>query len=663
MKRSLFGIVSILGLSSGAGAVDWNLAGKVVDAETATGLAGVEVRLAVAGTKVMTGADGTWGFGSTSVQRRRVAMSGKVANSLRVLDGRLRLNIDGTDLVGRRLPEGWGAPSTKNVVPMADLAARAQAAVVDTLVYTRSTHIVKRVPLANSVAQGLLVQLSKPTPMPLGNFTDTVNGVAVDMVYVKGGSFTLGCEAATCPADAKPVADVKVSGYHIGKTEVSAGLWKAVMGGSLGYGGAASSYTSMTWYDAQEFACRLSEKTGRQYRMTTEAEWEYAAKNVLAGLDKVGTGEEWAYNSWNSTHTGGTDPVGVNSGLHTQKTRRDAQGTADNITGRLIRSIEGIGPALRLAVSDEMDFPPGMVPACNLHAPKVGGEPVNSYRDPRWITGGDKHWKTGSIAIGNFDLRVWEDGTARLGGTNGQWFTSNNIAFVFVPSSGTITKFAYILLDTTQASLISDKGFMNGGYVGRIVKDTGGNVAKPTISGLKSGEELAAAAGADFKMVRMDTIPESAKQQDARLLDGTTQGWFQDNRSAGGVHHYRKDVDADEFRFTVNQGTNRTMLANGKWFTVNNTFLRVTHSTGYTTDYLYAVDADGTFYHNSFQAYERGDFRMFKKTPNGGEAFAATCGSICTDEIPKGEKASLYATMENGKSTFVPAPCPAGGCQ
>lgn len=197
----------------------------------------------------------------------------------------------------------------------------------------------------------------------------------------------------------------------------------------------------------------------------------------------------------------------------------------------------------------------------------------------------------------------------------------------------------------------------------RILKESASNYDKPTVSGLKSGAELAAAAGDNYRMVDMVNIPESAKQQDSRLLDGTSQGWFQDNRSSGGVHHYRKDVDADEFRFTVNQGTSRTMLANGKWFTVNNTFLRIAHSTGYTTDYLYAVDSDGTFYHNSFQAYERADFRMFKKAANGSDVFAATCGSICSDEIPKGQGASLYANMTNGKSTFVPAPCPTGGCK
>ena len=53
---------------------------------------------------------------------------------------------------------------------------------------------------------------------------------------------------------------------------------------------------------------------------------------------------------------------------------------------------------------------------------------------------------------------------------------------------------------------------------------------------------------------------------------------------------------------------------------------------------------------------------MFQETANGSEAYAATCGDICSDEIPKGEGPSLYANMDNGHSTFVPAPCPAAGC-
>jgi len=164
-------------------------------------------------------------------------------------------------------------------------------------------------------------------------------------------------------------------------------------------------------------------------------------------------------------------------------------------------------------------------------------------------------------------------------------------------------------------------------------------------------------------MIDMTNIPQSARKQDRRLLDGPDSGWSQKN--VGSAHHYRKDVDLDEFRFTVNQGS-AMILANGDWFTLNNTFLRVTHSSGYTCDYLYAVSTDNkgvhTFYHNSFMGYERGDFRMFTKAANGPD-FNDLC-SACADEIPKGQSASFYSRNgETGKSTFVPAPCPEGGCK
>jgi len=541
-----------------------------------------------------------------------------------------------------------------------------------------------------------------PTPTPKADFTETVKDaagkdVSFDMIYIPGGEFTIGCEpeeGKRCPSDTKPVSGVKVSSYFIAKTEITTGLWKAVMGseGVPQYSSNTASFTNMTWYDAMEFTCKLSNMTGRKYHMPTEAEWEYAVKNYRDKLEKVGTGEEWAYNSWSGTHMGGTDPVGPGSGQHTQKTRRDAQGTGvtdGSITGRLIRSIEGMGPALRLALSDGVDYPPNYVSPCDLHAPKMEGEPVNSYRDMRWVTGDDAVWApptTGSqVAAGSFQVRVWEDGTAQLtsgyGGraTTGQWFTSNNIAFVFVPSSGSsgLSRYGYIFLDDKQGSLVSsDKGFMDGGFIGRIEKRSASSVAKPTVADLKSGEALAKAQDnfeTLYKMVDMEKLPKtaaeitSAYKQDERLLDGgTTKGWFQNNTSAGGVHHYRKDVDLDEFRFTVNQSNNRVMLANGKWFTVNNIFLRVIHEKGYTADYLYSVSGTGdkrNFYHDSFQGYERGDFRMFAIETNGDAWPKTTCGDICSQEIPKGLDQSMYNSMANGKSTFTPAPCPTGGCR
>ncbi|MDR2582450.1 MAG: formylglycine-generating enzyme family protein [Fibromonadaceae bacterium] len=550
---------------------------------------------------------------------------------------------------------------------------------------------------SSSARSSSSIEAVPPVPNPKDDFKETVKDatgkeVTFDMIYIPGGTFTIGCEKESgCPSDSKPVAGVTVSSYYIAKTEITTALWKAVMGneGVPQYSSNTSSFTNMTWYDAMEFTCKLSQMTGRKYHMPTEAEWEYAAKKYKDKLEKIGSGEEWAYNSWSGTHMGGTDPVGPGSGQHTQKTRRDAQGTSDNITGRLIRSIEGMGPALRLALSDEMDYPPNYVSPCDLHAPKMEGEPVNSYRDMRWVTGDTAVWApptTGSqVAAGSFQVRVWEDGTAQLtsgyGGraTTGQWFTSNNIAFVFVPSSGSsgLSRYGYIFLDDKQGSLVSsDKGFMDGGFIGRIEKRSASSVAKPTVADLKSGEALAKAQEnfeTLYKMVDMEKLPKtaaeitSAYKQDERLLDGgATKGWFQNNTSAGGVHHYRKDVDLDEFRFTVNQGGNRVMLANGKWFTINNIFLRVIHEKGYTADYLYSVSGTGdkrNFYHDSFQGYERGDFRMFALETNDDAWPKTTCGDICSKEIPKGLDQSMYNGMANGKSTFTPAPCPAGGCK
>ena len=124
------------------------------------------------------------------------------------------------------------------------------------------------------------------------------------------------------------------------------------------------------------------------------------------------------------------------------------------------------------------------------------------------------------------------------------------------------------------------------------------------------------------------------------------------------AHHYRKDIDPDEFRFTVNQAnTGRVVLAAGTWFTVNNTFLRVTHKNGYVADYLYTI-AGGTLYHNSFIGYERADFRMFEKVDNSN--FPSTsCGNICSQEIPKG----LTPVAQTGyQSSYTPPKCPTGGC-
>lgn len=111
-----------------------------------------------------------------------------------------------------------------------------------------------------------------------------------EMVEVQGGSFDMGCtsEQQDCGDDEKPLHSVKVSSFYMGKYEVSQKEWKAVMGKNpSNFKGDNLPVESVSWNDIQGFLRKLNELTGKKYRLPTEAEWEFAArdrgKQVLFG--------------------------------------------------------------------------------------------------------------------------------------------------------------------------------------------------------------------------------------------------------------------------------------------------------------------------------------------------------------------------------------------
>ncbi|NBS74883.1 MAG: formylglycine-generating enzyme family protein, partial [Betaproteobacteria bacterium] len=78
--------------------------------------------------------------------------------------------------------------------------------------------------------------------------------------------------------------------FLIGKAEVTQGQWKAVMGSNPSYFSSCGDdcpVERVNWDDAQEFVQRLSRKTGKQYRLPSEAEWEYAAR--------AGSSTKWSF--------------------------------------------------------------------------------------------------------------------------------------------------------------------------------------------------------------------------------------------------------------------------------------------------------------------------------------------------------------------------------
>ena len=113
----------------------------------------------------------------------------------------------------------------------------------------------------------------------------SVNGVLFDMVAVEGGTFTMGAtseQGSDAVSDEMPTHKVTLSDYMIGKNEVTQELWQAVMGSNPSYfWGCDLPVEQVSWFDCQEFIMKLNSLTGLNFRLPTEAEWEYAARGGL----------------------------------------------------------------------------------------------------------------------------------------------------------------------------------------------------------------------------------------------------------------------------------------------------------------------------------------------------------------------------------------------
>lgn len=98
-----------------------------------------------------------------------------------------------------------------------------------------------------------------------------------EMVVIPAGSFDMGSNE---DGDSRPVHQVTLKEFLMGKTEVTLGQWKTVMGYAPQYPSKCGDYcpVSVSWDDAQLFTRQLSQSTGKKYRLPSESEWEYAAR-------------------------------------------------------------------------------------------------------------------------------------------------------------------------------------------------------------------------------------------------------------------------------------------------------------------------------------------------------------------------------------------------
>ncbi len=144
-----------------------------------------------------------------------------------------------------------------------------------------------------------------------------IDNLTDKMVYVSGGTFTMGAtseQGSDAEDDEKPTHSVTVSDFYICKYEVTQTLWKEVMGNNpSSWKGDNLPVENVSWDDCQDFIRKLNTLTGKNFRLPTEAEWEFAARGgnksrgyKYAGSNNIGDVAWYDGNSGNKTHVVGT---------------------------------------------------------------------------------------------------------------------------------------------------------------------------------------------------------------------------------------------------------------------------------------------------------------------------------------------------------------------
>jgi formylglycine-generating enzyme required for sulfatase activity len=169
------------------------------------------------------------------------------------------------------------------------------------------------------------VQIIQPqTVKPGAVFKDC--DVCPEMVVIPSGSFLMGSPPDPEPdpfSNAKPVKigqdyekpqhRVNIQSFSIGKYEVTQEQWFAVMGNNPSRNkGRTLPVENISWDDTQVFVKKLSQKTGKKYRLPSEAEWEYAARGGSTTTYPWGNSyaESHVY-AWFNAIANATNPVGL----------------------------------------------------------------------------------------------------------------------------------------------------------------------------------------------------------------------------------------------------------------------------------------------------------------------------------------------------------------
>lgn len=137
------------------------------------------------------------------------------------------------------------------------------------------------------ITQSTVQQKPTTTSLSSGTSGSTItipvkDGISIEMVKVEAGTFMMGhtAEMEGTGFDSKPSHKVTLTNnYYMGKYEVTQKIWNAIMG--LNPSKVKGDYlpvSNVSWTDCQKFINKLNNITGRNFRLPTEAEWEFAAR-------------------------------------------------------------------------------------------------------------------------------------------------------------------------------------------------------------------------------------------------------------------------------------------------------------------------------------------------------------------------------------------------
>jgi formylglycine-generating enzyme required for sulfatase activity/tRNA A-37 threonylcarbamoyl transferase component Bud32 len=128
-------------------------------------------------------------------------------------------------------------------------------------------------------------KIKEPTPSSV-----RIDPLGIEFIWVEGGTFQMGEDENIGATSHK----VTLDGYYMGKYPITQAQWQKVMGNNPSYykdNGSDCPVEKVNWFDCQEFIERINNQLGTDYRLPTEAEWEFAARggNLSKGFEFAGS--------------------------------------------------------------------------------------------------------------------------------------------------------------------------------------------------------------------------------------------------------------------------------------------------------------------------------------------------------------------------------------